>query len=238
MPDQNHLEVKSFAFKVDSVDDSGEFSGYAAVHSTADQGGDVIKRGAFSRTLDAWRSSGRPIPVLYQHDGSNIVGTTLEAREDDRGLFVRGRLLVDDLPEAKKARALLKVGVLSGMSIGYRAVRESYDQDGYRYLEEIKLYEYSLVTWPMHEEARVMSIKANTEPRLQKLEADVARLRALVEAPPTAPAETRTADPLPEHSADTKGTGPDPGVDVAPGESLSEDARHFLAEIRDLIRQV
>ncbi|QBY43683.1 Caudovirus prohead serine protease [Arsenophonus nasoniae] len=39
--------------------------------------------------------------------------------EDERGLFVKGKLLIEDDPLAKRAHAHMKAGSLSGLSIGY-----------------------------------------------------------------------------------------------------------------------
>lgn len=242
------MNTRTFELKLDSLDDStGEFTGYAAVHSTVDSDGDVIKRGAFKRTLDAWRKSRRPIPVLYQHNGDEIVGATLEAREDEHGLFVRGRLLIDGVAKAREAYALLKAGVLSGLSIGYRTVRESYDQSAkVRNLEEVKLYEYSLVTWPMHDDARILAVKeddpdsSSLEARIARLEEMIAKLSTPPEAPPDeAPADGDAVDPPAEHStAETDGTAPVAEIVPPPEEPaalLGDEPSRWLAEVRALI---
>ena len=44
-------EYKSFKFELESADESGEFSGYAAVFGNKDSGGDIIEKGAFSKTI-------------------------------------------------------------------------------------------------------------------------------------------------------------------------------------------
>ena len=62
------------------------------------------------------------------------------------------------LPEAQKAYLLVKAGIVKGLSIGFEAVKDSVDA-GVRYLSEIKLYEGSIVTFPMNEAALITSVK-------------------------------------------------------------------------------
>ena len=67
--------------------------------------------------------------------------------EDDRGLFVRGRI-ADWSPEARYAQALSRAGALDGLSIGFRAAKAR--RDGrLRVLSGVELWEVSLVTFPM-----------------------------------------------------------------------------------------
>jgi Escherichia/Staphylococcus phage prohead protease len=147
------------AVAIDHVDESGRFDGYAAIFNRVDQGRDVIAPGAFRRSL-AERGVAT-IKLLWQHDPSEPIGAFDEIAEDERGLRVTGRLLLD-VQRAREALALMRSGALDGLSIGYKTVAASLDETtGIRTLREIDLWEISLVTFPMQEAARVRTVKAD-----------------------------------------------------------------------------
>ena len=77
-------------------------------------------------------------------------------REDAKGLWVKGRLL-PEVEKGREAAALLAAGAIDGLSIGYRTVKAERDGKGQRLLQELELWEVSLVTFPMLPEARVGS---------------------------------------------------------------------------------
>ena len=155
------LEKKSLPFEVKATEDNGIFEGYAAVFGNQDSWGDVIAPGAFKKTLRDHKKAGRMPALLWQHDNWQPIGIWETMREDDTGLFVRGRLLREDVYRAREAYALLKAGALSGMSIGYYATDYETDtRTGVRTLKEVDLVEASLVTFPANPEARVSSVKA------------------------------------------------------------------------------
>lgn len=154
-------EVKSFKFELESADETtGEFSGYAAVFGNVDAGGDVIERGAFAKTIvdDFDR-----IKILSQHDNCDLpIGKPIELREDGKGLYIRGK--ISDTQKGRDIQTLLKDGVLTEMSIGYDAVAFDYDSEpSIRHLREIKLWEISIVTWAMNDQAKIDEVKALVE---------------------------------------------------------------------------
>jgi HK97 family phage prohead protease len=127
--------------------------GYASLFWKRDLNDDVVAKGAFNKSLAA---NGGRVRMLHQHDGSALIGAWDVAREDDRGLFVAGRVF-DFTPAAKLTQALIRAGVLDGLSIGFRAQKSRRDQSGrLRVLTEIDLWEVSLVTFPMLAGARLM----------------------------------------------------------------------------------
>ncbi|WP_151859393.1 HK97 family phage prohead protease [Acinetobacter nosocomialis] len=156
------MQVKylNVPLKIKSVSDTGEFEGYASVFDVVDSYGDVVVKGAFQKTLEEWKKRGDLPPVLWQHQMSEPIGPFLEMREDEHGLFVRGKLLVDDDPLAKRALAHMKAGSVKGMSIGYIVVDAEYHkQDDLYYLKEIDLWEVSIVTFPANTEAKITEVK-------------------------------------------------------------------------------
>lgn len=125
-------------------------AGYASLWGRADLNGDVVARGAFRDSLARTGAGG--VRMLHQHGGRAPVGVWDEAAEDERGLFVRGRIL-DWSPEARLAQALARSGALDGLSIGFKATRAR--RDGrLRVLSAVDLWEVSLVVFPALEGAR------------------------------------------------------------------------------------
>lgn len=151
------LKIRDFDLSVKAVGDAGTFSGYASVFGVVDSMNEVVAPGSFTESIAA-RS--RPLPVLWQHQTDRPLGTYETVKEDDRGLFVEGRLLTKDVAQAREAHALLKAGAVSGLSIGYWTRESSFDEKtGVRTLTKLDLEEVSLVTFPANEEARVDAIK-------------------------------------------------------------------------------
>jgi len=126
-----------------------EFQGYLATFDNVDLGGDRIRKGAFKKSL----TENPEVPLLWQHWPEELLGKLVDIREDEKGLKVRGVLNLA-VEKAREAYALLRQGALSGMSIGYDSIKDKMDGD-VRELLEIKLWEGSLVTFPMNQEARI-----------------------------------------------------------------------------------
>lgn len=146
---------------IKSVSDSGEFEGYGSVFGVEDSYSDVVVRGAFTATLEKWKAKSRLPAMLWQHNMSEPIGIYTEMREDDVGLYVKGRLLIDADPLAKRAHAHMKAGSLSGMSIGYMLDDYEYDKEkGVWILKAIDLWEVSLVTFPVNDDARITDVKS------------------------------------------------------------------------------
>jgi HK97 family phage prohead protease len=123
------------------------FAGYAALFDRRDAGRDVIRAGAFARTLAERRDR---LPLCWQHRPDLRIGWVERVAEDARGLRVIARL---DRAEGAAALAL-KRGAVGGLSFGYRA--RAFRRDGAgRELTEIELIEVSLVSHPMQHAARV-----------------------------------------------------------------------------------
>ncbi|MBG6243189.1 MAG: HK97 family phage prohead protease [Candidatus Symbiopectobacterium sp. Dall1.0] len=147
--------------KLKSVDDSGAFEGYGSVFGVKDSFDDIVVPGAFKTSLAAWKAKSAMPAMLWQHNMSEPIGIYTEMREDDVGLFVKGRLLIEDDPLAKRAHAHMKAGSLTGLSIGYVLKDWEYDRTKEAFLlKEIDLWEVSPVTFPSNDEARVSDVKS------------------------------------------------------------------------------
>lgn len=141
---------------------AGTISGYGSVFGVKDSYADVIEPGAFGASLARHKQAGTMPAMLWQHDPTQPIGRWEEAREDNRGLFLRGEL---NLATAKgqEAYALVKQGALDGLSIGYSVSQSKAGKDGLRLLTEIDLWEISIVTFPSNHGARLTGVKAAGE---------------------------------------------------------------------------
>lgn len=138
------------ARSVRSLDAGLAIEGYASLWGVADLNGDVVARGAFNASIAA--AGARGVRMLHQHESRSVVGVWDEMREDERGLWVRGRIM-DWSAEARFAQALSRAGALDGLSIGFRSQRAR-REGRLRVLVEVELWEVSLVTFPMLPGAR------------------------------------------------------------------------------------
>lgn len=147
---------------VGAAESAGYFAGYASVFGRLDRGRDIVLKGAFARSIAERGPQG--IKVLWQHDPREPVGVLEDIGEDDHGLYVKARLLMD-VRRAREARALLAAAALDGLSIGYRPIVADRDEKtGVRTLKDVDLWEVSLVTFPMQEAARITSFKTMSVP--------------------------------------------------------------------------
>ena len=149
------LERKFARFDADlTVKDGVMIEGYASYFGDTDQGGDVVMAGAYAKSLARLGAERRQVKMLWQHDPAQPIGVWDEVREDKRGLYVKGRLL-EAVGRGREAAALIGAGAIDGLSIGYRTLRASKNDKGQRLLQELELWEVSLVTFPMLPSARV-----------------------------------------------------------------------------------
>lgn len=137
---------------------TGTFEGYGSVFDVEDWYGHIVRKGAFTATLAKAKAEKRMPALLWQHSASTPIGVWDEMREDDRGLYVRGRLA--DTTQGRDVHTLLKMGALDGLSIGFTpiTVRRDDKADTLELLE-VDLWEVSPVTFPANELARVTDIK-------------------------------------------------------------------------------
>ena len=161
-------QVKTFAG--DSASDM-TFEGYASVFGVVDSYGDSVANGAFAKSVAEANDSGKWPALLSQHgfsaNGHTPVGIITAMEEDDYGLKITGKLAPTG--RGKEMYALMKMDprpAIDSMSIGYYATKwkagEGQGQPD-RILQEVKLVEISLVTFPANEDATVTSVKSIEE---------------------------------------------------------------------------
>jgi uncharacterized protein len=162
MKDLKHLPI---IFDAKAVKDDGSFEGYASTFGNVDNGYDVVMPGAFTNSLKMRPASA--VKMLWQHDSTQPIGYWTDAEEDEKGLFVKGAIL-KEVQRGAEAHALMKAGVIDSMSIGYKTLEADWTQGGVRQLKEIGLFEISLVTFPMNDQATVTRVKDFNPRELEK----------------------------------------------------------------------
>lgn len=156
------MQFKTFSLKLDSTDADGTIKGYASTFGNVDLGLDVVDKGAFKKSL---KENNGVFPILADHDSTKLIGWNLKAEEDDKGLYVEGKLDLNVQNAREKyslAKTAMELGAKMGLSIGYMTIKAEPDRANQmvRRLKEVKLFEYSIVTFPMNTEASVESIKS------------------------------------------------------------------------------
>lgn len=140
-----------------NIKSSGEgfITAYASVFDIEDYEKDVVKKGAFIESLK------KKVPVmLWSHDDSQPIGVWSKVEEDEKGLYVEGKLLIGTNEKAREVYDLIKNGAISGLSIGYTVDEREYNEKGIRIIKRATLFEISLVSIPCNDEARIISVKS------------------------------------------------------------------------------
>jgi HK97 family phage prohead protease len=146
-------EIKSFNFEVKATGDN-EFEGYASVFRNVDSYRDVIEPGAFSKTIQ----ENKRIKVLWQHDPMQPIGRPTQMLEDNHGLYVKAK--ISDTTLGREAIQLMKDGVVDELSIGFNTIKEDWDKEAQvRRIKEVKLWEFSPVTFAANDMANITGVK-------------------------------------------------------------------------------
>ncbi|MCV7222963.1 HK97 family phage prohead protease [Mycolicibacterium elephantis] len=151
------MQRKSVALSIKAADDStGTFTGLASVFDNLDAHGDIVRRGAFTKSL----AGGQPIPLLWEHkadDPRNYVGDVIEAAETAEGLQITGKFDLDTEHGAAAYRNV-KGRRIGGLSIGY-AIRNSTKTAAGHELTDLELIEVSVVARGANDRARIGAVK-------------------------------------------------------------------------------
>ena len=141
--------------------EEGQFQAYISVFGNTDSYGDIVHKGAFTRTLGEWAEKGNTIPVLWGHDMNDPfanIGGVLSAEEDDYGLKVTAQLDLEN-PTAAQVYRLAKGRRTTSCSFAY-SVRDGEKSDDGFHLKDLDLYEVSIVQVPANELAEITMVKS------------------------------------------------------------------------------
>lgn len=146
-----------------SKDAVGEISGWASVYNVIDSQDDIVLPGAFKRTINAWKASGRTIPLVldHEHDTDGIIGSITDMKDTPTGLRFSAKF--SSVPRAQEARTKAREGDLTGLSIFGPIIHKSFemrDQRELRLLHEVGLWEISMTGFPANDRAMLTAVKA------------------------------------------------------------------------------
>jgi HK97 family phage prohead protease len=146
------MRYKSTKFELKALNDN-TFEGYASYFNNVDSYDEIIVQGAFKKTLQENKNR---IKVLWQHNTSEPIGKPIFMEEDSQGLYVKAQVSMTET--GKKAMMLMKDGVVDEMSIGYDVIKDEY-KGNKRMLKEVRLWEFSPVTFGANDMAKITGAK-------------------------------------------------------------------------------
>lgn len=143
----------------------GTISGIAAAYDIPVQRGadlfELIRPGAFRGQL----SAANRIPILWGHDHDSPIGRATRLSDSAERLTFTAKISEnEDIPEARRALALLREGVVDELSVGFEWGTWSRTEAGDRVTYEhtkARLREISVVTFgALGREARVVTVNS------------------------------------------------------------------------------
>jgi len=169
--------LKANSITLDDIDEGNRIvKGYLSSFDTLDSDSDVIRKGAFTKSLKerGVESKGnRNIQFLRHHNWEKQIGKFLELSEDSKGLYFVGQLGRSD--DGRNALLDYQDGIIKEHSIGFNYVKgkinEKEDSELGKYYDvtEVKLFEGSAVTLganentPVLEANKSLSVEDNAE---------------------------------------------------------------------------
>jgi len=157
LKETEQYEFKGLELALKQVGDEGSFTGDLSVYDFVDSAGEVVERGAFTKTL---AENGGQVPMLWQHNLAMPAGI-MGLKDSEASLVADGKFNLSSSTGAEAyswVKFLAKNNMRAGLSIGFRTIKDSVT-NGVRYIKELKLYEGSIVTLPMNRLATVHEVK-------------------------------------------------------------------------------
>lgn len=151
--------------------DPGWVQGYAAVWDNVDLGGEIMRKGAFDKSISERVAAGK-VKLMVKHfayggDVLDCIGTITEAKEDATGLWFNAKF--SGVEVAQKVRSLILEGHVDTCSVGYMPVKWNWlnleGEDGAKTMQvlehlECKFYEVTITVVPMNEKAELTAAKS------------------------------------------------------------------------------
>lgn len=160
-------DVAQFKALPDDGEEKGRFEALVSVFGNVDLQGDRVVKGAFTSSLDEWKATGAPIPIIWSHDWGNPnahIGSASpdQVVETDDGLKVGGSIDLDN-PFAAQVYRLLKERRVKEFSFGYDVRREDKAEDGANELLELGLIEVGPTLKGANPNTELLAVKADLE---------------------------------------------------------------------------
>lgn len=123
----------------------GIVTGYFAMFGNRDLDGDIIEKGAFSKTIQERGPNGKKlIKYLLDHDSTKVVAKINNLYEDEKGLYYEAKIGSHAL--GKDFMAMIESELINQHSFGFKIIKDHYDQEKKaNILKELFLYEGSAV---------------------------------------------------------------------------------------------
>lgn len=236
-------EVGVSQFKV--VDDEkGIFEAYVSVFGNVDSYGEIVDQGAFKEWLEQYFP--RYPKGVWAHNWDEPIIKTIEIREDERGLYVKGQFVLK-VQRAAEIYELMKEGVITDFSFGFRVLEDRMDPDtNLRHLTKIAIYEYSPVLVGANNQATLLGVKSDGEegeetPTETPADTPAGEEETPSEATPEAeeqsdPNETPGANDTPAPGEETQEAAA-PEVGVKAGKVLSKKNRALIESAVDSMQE-
>ncbi len=141
--------IKYLNLEIKSINEENIFEGYASVFNVIDLHNDLIKKGSFKYSLNTKKNN--DIHMLFQHDISKPIGHWVEIKENNFGLYVKGKILTT-LHMGNKIIQMIKNNFINGLSIGFIPII-THKQKGKRIIFQADLHEISIVKNPANLQA-------------------------------------------------------------------------------------
>jgi len=152
----NDMQYKSLTVSIKATDDEkGIVEAIVSCFGNVDSYGEIVDKGAFVESLQRKFPKG-----VWMHDWTIPVSKTLEAKETDAGLYIKGQFNLDT-QRGREAYSDLKFGTVDEFSIGYSVEEDYLGEDGFRHLKRLKLYEWSPVLVGANPATQVLGVKSS-----------------------------------------------------------------------------
>lgn len=184
------IEKRGGTLGVETRADNGKrtLTGYAAVFNSDavihDFFVERIAPGAFAGAV-----ANADVRALVDHNMGRVIGRTksgtLRLREDERGLLAE--IDVPNTTDGNDLWELVERGDISGMSFGFRATKQEWDETGdmpVRTIQDLELFEVSAVAFPAYDDTTIgrRSLEAARKEAEAALSAEDERQRNAVAA--------------------------------------------------------
>jgi HK97 family phage prohead protease len=130
--------------------------------ATPYEGGERFLPGAFKRSVGQFRAAKRSLLLFRSHDHTRAIGKSESLTDTPEGLLASFRLA--RTPEGDAAIQEFREGILPGMSVGFRAIRDQRGMDGAREVIEAALLEASMTPMGAYDNARGLALRTPAEP--------------------------------------------------------------------------
>ena len=150
------------------ADETGKIAGFFSTYEkTPDSYGDIIEPGAFTKTIEKRKESGHPFPLCWNHDFSSVIGVVDTIEEKENGPYIEASFL--DTALAQDVRKMVQSGAVYQFSFAYDVLKsrepnaEEKSNGVLNVLQELEVFEVSVVTVPANQNAVVTDIKSAIE---------------------------------------------------------------------------